>query len=139
MTRFKSALVVVALLLPPVAQAQQMTLGEAEFVNSCAQCHGLSGTGDGVLAGYLNTPLPDLTGLQAANGGVFPVSYIYRVIEGGATVGAHGTREMPAWGQRYSYDANRVLGMEHSEAEMGGFVRGRILALIEYIASIQVE
>ena len=43
------ALVAVAALVPGVAAAQ--SLGEAEFMNSCAACHGADGTGQGPMAG----------------------------------------------------------------------------------------
>jgi mono/diheme cytochrome c family protein len=117
--------------------AQGASLGELEYMNSCVQCHGASGTGDGVIAGYLTTSLPDLTRLQAENDGVFPFARLYEVIEGTADVGAHGTSEMPAWGQRYNAGAERALGLYYGPGDQEQYVRGRILALIEYISTLQ--
>lgn len=119
------------------AAAQQVTLGEAEFLNSCAQCHGADGKGDGVITRYLTTPPPDLTRIQIQNGGVFPVSTLYETIEGSSIGSVHGTGEMPAWGWRYNIDAQSMLGQEYTAADQKAFVRTRILALIEHIASLQ--
>lgn len=121
------------------AVAQDITIGAREFANSCAQCHGIDGRGDGYLAGFLNAEAPDLTMVQKNNGGVFPVSAVYAIIEGSAPAGVHGDSDMPAWGDRYSADANTQLGMEFTAADRDAFVRARILALIEYVASIQAE
>jgi mono/diheme cytochrome c family protein len=54
------------------AEAQAISLGEFEYRNSCAQCHGLSGKGDGLVASSLKKVPTDLTVLQKSNGGVFP-------------------------------------------------------------------
>ncbi len=121
------------------AAAQDMTLGEREYMESCAVCHGAGGKGDGVLAGYLNTGMPDLTALQTANGGVFPVRHVFDVISNSVEVGAHGTTDMPAWGTRYKYRADRALGEFASLADREAFVQARILALVEHIASLQAE
>lgn len=126
-------------LMATAAAAQNVTLGEQEYLDSCAVCHGSDGKGDGVLAGYLNTAVPDLTQLQTANGGVFPVRYVFEVISNSVEVGAHGTTDMPAWGTRYKYRADRALGEFASLADREAFVQARILALVEHIASLQEE
>ncbi len=44
------------------AQAQDMTLGEFEYQNSCVACHGVSGKGDGPVTDFLSgAVVPDLT------------------------------------------------------------------------------
>lgn len=126
-----------ALTSPSLAAAQDYTLGAAEYANSCAQCHGATGKGDGVIAGFLSTRATDLTTLQSDNGGVFPVARIYAVIDGTETSGIHGTSEMPAWGLRYSAQAPRQLGEIYTTEHRDAFIRGRILALIEYISTLQ--
>jgi mono/diheme cytochrome c family protein len=122
---------------PVIASAQDVSIGEREFNNSCAQCHGADGKGQGVMAGYLSGSLPDLTQLQANNGGVFPVSKVYAIIDGTATSGVHGTKEMPAWGSRYMAQSGKMLGDFYLPEDQEAFVRGRILALIEYISTLQ--
>jgi mono/diheme cytochrome c family protein len=121
------------------AAAQDIGIGVREYVNSCAQCHGASGVGDGYLAGFLNKPAPDLTTLQTRNGGVFPVSAVYGLIDGTGPTGIHGGGDMPAWGDRYRIDAANQLGIEFTSEDREVFVRARILGLIEYVASIQAQ
>lgn len=121
------------------ASAQDAGLGETEFMNSCAQCHGPEGKGDGVMAGFLNTAAPDLTVLQQANGGVFPFARIYGIVDGSVVIGVHGTTDMPAWGQRYAAKAPAMLGWEYGREDQEIFVRSRILALVEYVSTIQAQ
>ena len=121
-----------------IAVAEDMTFGALEYMNSCAQCHGADGTGGGPMAGYLTGSLPDLTQLQKNNGGVFPVTSTYDLIVGGATAGAHGSPEMPAWGNRYSVDAGDQLTLDIGVSRET-YVRTRILALIEHLSSIQAD
>lgn len=134
-----SLLSAIVLVSAPLARAQDASIGALEFMNSCAQCHGPAGQGDGVMSGFLNKAAPDLTGLQKANGGVFPFARVYGVIDGSVTVGAHGTVDMPAWGQRYAAKAPAALGYEYGREDEAAFVRGRILALAEFVATLQSE
>ena len=139
MSIIRTIIAVAALAAPTAAAAQAYSLGEAEYVNSCAQCHGLSGEGDGVIAGFLDTPLPDLGMLTQENDGVFPVSRIYAIIDGSAASGIHGTSEMPAWGMRYMAQAPERLGEYARPGDAEALVRARILALVEYIAEMQAN
>ena len=126
-----------ALWLPIAAGAQ--SIGHQEYMESCAQCHGLSGAGDGYLAGYLNTEVPDLTTLQRDNGGVFPVTAVYRIIDGTDTSGIHGTSDLPSWGSRFRMRGEMMANPDFRDQEADTYTRYRILALVEYIASIQQE
>jgi len=112
-------------------------LGQREYMNSCAQCHGAAADGNGVMAEFLTKPAPDLTSLQSSNGGVFPVAGLYDVIKGSDMPGAHGTSEMPAWGARYDASTPSQLGEMYSPADRDAFVRGRMLALIEHLSTLQ--
>lgn len=107
-------------------------IGAVEFANSCAQCHGADGKGDGPISPYLlNTP-PDLTMLSQMNDGEFPAAEVYDFIDGTADVAAHGGRDMPMWGDRYKESATSQRG------ETAAMVaRGRILSLVYYLESIQ--
>lgn len=129
---------VLAGLLAVPAVAQDVTFGQLEYMNACAQCHGADGTGGGPMAAYLTGSLPDLTQLQVNNGGVFPISSLYALIDGSGTMGPHGTREMPAWGDRYRVDATDQLSLDIAVSRET-YARTRILALIEHLASIQAE
>jgi len=124
-----------------MAQAQQggpaaQNLGKNEYQKHCAVCHGVSGKGDGIYADLLKsgTVVANLTELSKKNGGVFPFARVSDTIENGMP-GAHGTKEMPIWGPRYRIEAGQSLYDEYSEA----YVRARILALTEYIYSLQAK
>lgn len=105
-------------------------VGAEMFQQYCAACHGASGVGDGPTAGELRTPPADLTRIAARREGRFPDADIARFIDGRFDVPAHGTREMPIWG--------RKLGEAVAEGtESDEVARGRILALVEYLKSIQ--
>ncbi len=112
--------------------------GRNEFLRSCAACHGVSGKGDGPVARSLSPPPSDLTRLSEANNGVFPVSRVHEVIDGRIESLIHGTRDMPVWGDRYmqemiSRESRDFVSKEWNEA----IVRRRILALVEYISTLQ--
>jgi mono/diheme cytochrome c family protein len=112
--------------------------GRNEFLRSCASCHGVSGKGDGPVAKSLSSPPSDLTRLSEANNGVFPVSRVHEVIDGRIERLVHGTRDMPVWGDRYmqemkSPESGGWVSKEWDEA----IVRRRILALVEYISTLQ--
>ena len=83
-------------------------------------------------------PPSDLTRLSEANNGVFPVSRVHEVIDGRMESLIHGTRDMPVWGDRYmqemiSRESRDFVSKEWNEA----IVRRRILALVEYISTLQ--
>lgn len=115
-----------------------VTFGKAEFGKHCAVCHGLNGMGDGALADLLTLPPPDLTKISQRNNGKFPILDIYQAIDGRRGLRAHGTMEMPLWGNYYKRDASETLHGPH-EVNYEEIVHGRILALVYYLQSIQVE
>jgi len=120
-----------------LANAQGLDIGKREYENNCATCHGADGKGKGPLAGMINQVVPDLTVIQKNNDGKFPFVEIYATIDGTKTTGAHGTRDMPAWGQEYRTDAPTWCGELSTVADQQAFVRGRILALIGYVQTLQ--
>jgi mono/diheme cytochrome c family protein len=120
------------------AWSQSVNVGKREYDNNCAACHGQDGKGNGPMVGYLTQSPPDLTAISKNNGGVFPFAAVYGVIDGSAEVGAHGVRDMPIWGQEYNAQANEnMLGYYYTGGDVEAFVRSRILALIDYIATLQ--
>jgi mono/diheme cytochrome c family protein len=72
--------------------------GKAMFMEYCATCHGREGKGNGPAAGALKKTPADLTLLAAHNGGKFPEAHIARYIGGDDAILAHGSRDMPIWG-----------------------------------------
>ncbi len=107
--------------------------GEALYGEFCAVCHGADAKGNGPAAAALTTPAPDLTQLAMANGGEFPTAAVQSSITGQTSVVAHGTLEMPVWGKAFE-DAR----IGRKPGERWGMARLRVLALSEYIASLQV-
>ena len=117
--------------------------GQREFNANCATCHGYDGKGRGPVAGFLTKNPPDLTLLARQNGGVFPMDRLYRTIdgrdlpEGAQAAGPHGSREMPIWGRDYRIRDAEYYGDTPYDSE--AMVRGRILALLEYLSRVQAR
>jgi hypothetical protein len=69
------------------------------------------------------------------NGGKFPFQRIYEIIEGSSVLAAHGSRDMPLWGERYSKDAKPVTP---DQAEITRQItQQRILSLVYCIGTLQ--
>jgi len=131
-----TALVAAALIAASgISQAQQrrVDVGKLEYEANCASCHGIKGKGDGPLKSFLTKSPSDITTLTKRNGGVFPITRVYEVIDGREEVKAHGPREMPVWGRDYIYKAEEDL----RDPEV--FVRSKTLSLIDYIYRLQVK
>jgi len=114
-------------------------IGKREYDSNCAVCHGVKGLGNGPLAGLISTTVPDLTTLQKRNKGVFPFYRVYEMIDGRAMVPAHGDRDMPVWGDEYNDRAIAYYSDFFRPYDAKGFVRARILALTNYLYTLQVK
>ncbi len=101
--------------------------GPEMYKTWCASCHGLQGKGDGPAASALKKMPADLTQLAKKNGGKFPTERVRNYIEGTAAVAAHGSREMPVWG-----DFFRQLGDERAATY-------RVVTLSGYVESLQAK
>ncbi len=148
MKRNHSSTILIAALLAGLSsyvaaddKASKKDPGKTEYLNSCALCHGKDGKGTGAINDLLKTAPADLTTLTKKNGGVFPTDRVYSVIDGRVMVKAHGDRDMPAWGYRYSSDkakaAEYYMDSPYYDGEM--YARSRILYLIDYLNRIQVK
>ena len=124
---------------PAFAQSTNKAIPAAdEYQNSCAVCHGPNGQGDGPMALFLTVKPPDLTALAKRNRGQFPFDRVMRVIDGRSEGGAHGTRTMPIWGDRYTSESAAAYMQEpYRSYSAEPLVRARILELTYYIQSIQ--
>ncbi len=98
--------------------------GTTMYVNYCAPCHGLDGKGNGPVAIAMKQQPTDLTVLSKNNGGNFPDSHIAAVLKVGAPNPAHGTAQMPIWGQMFGTSEQSAL---------------RIRNLTTYIRDLQVK
>ena len=84
----------------------------------------------------------DLTVLAKKNNGVFPLNYVYRVIDGRDQIASHGTREMPVWGYRFVPPQHFDLKLADdyiytAPTSPEPVVHARILAVIDYLNRIQ--
>lgn len=95
------AVLMICLASPVLAEGDPVA-GEGVFRSFCAACHGLDAQGDGPMSGLLNVEPPDLTGIAASNGGVFPVFDVVRQIDGRDPMMAHGG-EMPLFGALFDF------------------------------------
>jgi mono/diheme cytochrome c family protein len=121
------------------AQAQNTTdLGKREFDTNCASCHGVDGKGNGPIGELLRRSPPDLTQLAKKNGGVFPMTRLFDVIDGG-NVPSHGTREMPVWGREFRIQDAEYYIEARGNYDSAALVRARVLTLLEYINRLQVR
>jgi len=96
----------------------------AMFTNYCSPCHGKTGVGNGPAAAALSKAPADLTKISARNNGTFPEVRVKRYIEGADEVAAHGSRDMPMWG-----DLFRSLNRDTAQI--------RIQALADYLRKLQ--
>ncbi len=89
----------------------------------------------------LKTAPADLTTLAKKNNGVFPLNAVYETIDGRKAVKAHGTRDMPVWGYRYTPRASAASKPTEPYVDLSydpeNEVRNRILAVVDYLNRIQ--
>ena len=91
-----------------------------------------AGRGDGPAAGSLRTPPADLTRIAARRGGKFPGRRDRAEHRRPLPLDAHGTREMPVWGEVFSQGIP-----DSGTAE--SIARGKVAVIVEYLKSIQVR
>lgn len=103
--------------------------GQEMFMTYCAVCHGKDAKGDGPAARALNKQPADLTRLAAKNGGKYPSERVSQTIRGEVEVPAHGTREMPMWGNLFY----QMTQGHQAEVQL------RIANLNQYIQSLQAQ
>ena len=103
--------------------------GQEMYKTYCASCHGTDGKGNGPAASALKMPPADLTQLAKTNGGKFPDLKVASTIRGEGNIQAHGTPEMPVWGQLF-------WGMSHGHE---GEVQQRVANLTKYIETMQAK
>ncbi len=107
------------------------TSGKQMYVSYCAPCHGVSGKGDGPVAGSLKQRTTDLTVHSKNNGGKFPAKRIVDVLQFGTANPAHGTAEMPIWGP--------MLATMNSTSAQDDMKALRISNLSDYLKSLQAK
>jgi mono/diheme cytochrome c family protein len=115
---------------PPSSPSEAVSVGRDAFVRYCSACHGEGGRGDGPAAATLQPPPADLTRIAQRRGGHFPVAEITAYIDGRRGVRAHGSQEMPVWGERFGE-------MLEGDALGEGVTQSYLRWLVEYLQTIQ--
>jgi len=135
------AILAVSLVLGLVASAQTPTktgpkaniaAGRELFHQNCSVCHGVDAKGKGSMYDpesaepARRVPPADLTVLSERNAGKFPADRVRNAIYNKDSIPAHGTPEMPAWGNVFYLLKSRPKVLEE-----------RVRDLTAYIESIQ--
>ena len=113
----------------PIQQTSAAS-GQQMYASYCASCHGANGTGNGPAATAPKVPPTDLTTLSKKNGGEFPANHLNSVFKFGVENSAHGSAEMPVWG-------NLLLSLHKGSANPDAEVHQRVANLTEYLRTIQ--
>ena len=82
-------------------EATSPTSATEMYTAYCAVCHGVDGKGNGPAAEALKVRPSDLTALAKKNGGKYPSDHVTTAIRGDLRLAAHGTKEMPVWGDLF--------------------------------------
>lgn len=109
-----------------VARPVQSVEGHVIYKSYCAACHGADGRGNGPAAPAMKVPPTDLTTYAQRHGGKFSEVDLRTVIEGQLEIAAHGSKDMPIWGEVF-----RALTSDRDVREM------RMRNLIEHLRTIQ--
>jgi hypothetical protein len=78
----------------------------------------------------LKVKVSDLTLLRGKNKGIYPLDRVMSSIDGSRAVRAHGTRNMPVWGE--------VFRQEHEKekyTELTSLLKAKLIA--EYVGTLQ--
>ncbi len=111
---------------PKGSRAAQAKIGKEHYMNYCSSCHGEDGKG--LKMDDLTRQPFDLTRIVLDRKMTeFPILEIANIIDGRKMVEAHGSRDMPIWGEVFSE------GEYLKEEE----IKGRLAEIIAYLMSIQ--
>ena len=134
--------IVGVLLLSRVSPAQQVkkapivqsdpSSGKQMYVDYCAACHGKDGQGNGPAAAALKVPLTNLASLAKNNGGKYPEAHVAAVLSFGVQNTAHGSKNMPVWGQLFQ-------SLESSSSAKALEAKQRINRLNTYVEWLQIK
>ncbi len=114
---------------PALSANDEVAEGHRYFIQYCASCHGQDGLGDGPVAKSLSRQPANLRKLGDQYGMPLPAHQIAELIDGRDTIRAHGTRDMPVWGERL---------YEVGQGEKGETGVGQVIAkIIVYLNTIQ--
>lgn len=113
----------------PIKQTSPVS-GQQMYKTYCASCHGADATGNGPAAPALKVPATNLTTLSQKNGGTFPAAHVVTVLRFGAENAAHGSAQMPVWG-------DLMQTLSPAGPSRNTVTQQRISNLTDYIKQIQ--
>ena len=102
--------------------------GADSFNQYCAVCHGKDGKGGGPAAEALKKRPADLTQIARRNNGKFDDLIVQNVITGDDVRAAHGSRDMPVWGELF-----KSVSLDASARRL------RVYSLVKYIEQMQAK
>ncbi len=79
----------------------QPASGKLMYKDYCAACHGMDGAGDGPAVQFLKAPPPNLTTMAKRYNEKSIVLNVETVLRFETKSNAHGTLDMPFWGQLF--------------------------------------
>ncbi len=129
------AVSLLAMAAAPAARAEQDS-GRELYVRYCGACHGPEGKGDGIASSFMRPSPPNLTLLAKGHEGTFPLDDVAKAIDGREMPRVHGDPWMPVWGTKLG---EQLGGGDKPSPAVEGQVRGRILAIAEYLRTIQAH
>lgn len=117
---------------PKTRLRADVAAGKEMFREYCSVCHGLDAKGKGSLYDPLSAdksvrvPPADLTVLSERNAGKFPAARVRDAIYSKGPIPAHGTPDMPAWGDVF-----------YNQKSNPKVIEARVRNLTAYIESVQ--
>src|SRR5688572_10279963 len=109
----------------PLLESQRVAAGRGEYERYCMACHGIQADGDGPVAPLMVPRPTDRRTIAPRRGGVFPHAAMMAMIDGRDPHPAHGTGDMPVWGDAFRTEA-------YIEQATETRVRGRVVLLVQY-------
>ena len=104
--------------------------GKDLYGRFCAACHGAAAHGDVPVAASFKIEVPDLTLIARRHRGTFSPEQIEKIIDGRFIIGAHGTRDMPVWGEEFT---RSEIGNPDAERA----TRTVISRIVDFLSTIQ--
>jgi mono/diheme cytochrome c family protein len=120
-----------------MTESEQIAEGEAIFHLYCSPCHGRDASGGGPVAADLKTEPPSLREIAKRRGGKFDSGEIRAYIDGREMPRAHGTPEMPIWGNLFGFIAEVSDALASDQQAIEHKAEERISLLVKYLETIQ--
>lgn len=105
--------------------------GRAMYLRYCGACHGSGAKGDGVAATVMRPKPSDLTRIAKRQGG-FDAPRITAFVDGTKELRAHGSKDMPVWGEILHDDSGSIAGSKNA-------AQSKLMLITEHLRTIQAK